>query len=58
MVYTDKPTNLEALNDNINCTLNKIRPEILGKVIENWTDPIRFIMISRGVHMQEIIFEI
>ena len=57
MVYVDKPTTLEALEVNINWAINEIRPEILENVVKNWTDRIRFVTISRGGHMPEIIFK-
>ena len=41
MVYPDKPIILEVLEVNINRTINKIKPEILEKVVKNWTDRMR-----------------
>ena len=57
MVYADKPTTLEALEVNINRAINEIMLEILEKVDKNWTDWIRFVTISHGGHMPEIIFK-
>ena len=57
MVYADKPTTLEALKVNISRAINKISPEILEKVVKNWTDRMRFVTISRGSHMLEINFK-
>ena len=57
MVYADKPTTLKALEANINRAINEIRPEILDKVVKNWTDRMRLVTISHGGHMPEIIFK-
>ena len=57
MVYADKPTTLEALEFNINGAINVIRPDILEKVVKNQTDQMRFLTISRGGHMLEIILK-
>ena len=53
MVYADKPTTLEAFEDNINQVIDEIRPEISEKVIKNWTDRMRFVTISRGIKCKE-----
>ena len=57
MVYADKPTTLETLDININRDIDEVRPEILEKVIQNWTDRMRFVRISCGNHMPEISYE-
>ena len=55
MVYDDKPTTLEALKVDINQAINRIRPEILEKVVKNWTDQTCFVKIIRGRHIPVII---
>ena len=55
MVYADKSTTLEALEVNINRGINEIIPEILEKMVKNWTDQMSFVTINRGGHMPEII---
>ena len=42
---------------NINRAINEIRPEILGKVVKNWFEWMRFVAISYGGHMPEISFK-
>ncbi|GFS83230.1 thrombospondin-1 [Trichonephila clavipes] len=37
LVYADKPQTLDHLEDNIRRVIADIRPQILEKVIENWT---------------------
>ncbi|GFT75938.1 putative DD41D transposase [Trichonephila clavipes] len=37
LVYADKPQTLEHLEDNIRRVIADIRPQMLEKVIENWT---------------------
>ncbi|GFW61024.1 uncharacterized protein TNCV_4872341 [Trichonephila clavipes] len=55
LVYADKPQTLDHLEDNIRRVIADIRPQMLEKVIENWTS--RFVY-TRASHMPEIIFKI
>ncbi|GFU95687.1 transposable element Tcb2 transposase [Trichonephila clavipes] len=57
LVYADKPQTLDHLEDNIRRVIAGIRPQMLGKVIENWTSRLNYIRASRGSHMPEIIFK-
>ncbi|GFT50551.1 transposable element Tcb2 transposase [Trichonephila clavipes] len=58
LVYADKPQTLDHLEDNIHHVIADIRPQMLEKVIENWTSRLDYIRASRGSHMPEIIFKI
>ncbi|GFX59045.1 retrovirus-related Pol polyprotein from transposon 17.6 [Trichonephila clavipes] len=58
LVYADKPQTLDHLEDNIRRVIADIRPQMLKKVIENWTSRLDYIRASRGSHMPEIIFKI
>ncbi|GFT91384.1 transposable element Tc3 transposase [Trichonephila clavipes] len=58
LVYADKPQTLDHLEDNIRRVIADIRPQMLEKVIENWTSGLDYIRGSRGTHMPEIIFKI
>ncbi|GFX93695.1 hypothetical protein TNCV_1588721 [Trichonephila clavipes] len=57
LVYADKPQTLDHLEDNIRRVIADIRPQMLEKVIENWTSRLDCIRASRGSHMPEIIFK-
>ncbi|GFU78868.1 putative transposable element [Trichonephila clavipes] len=57
LVYADKPQTLDHLEDNICRVIADIRPQMLEKVIENWTTRLDYIRASRGSHMPEIIFK-
>ncbi|GFV30106.1 DUF4817 domain-containing protein [Trichonephila clavipes] len=57
LVYADKPQTLDHLEDNIRRVIADIRPQMLEKVIENWTSRLDYIRDSRGSHMPEIIFQ-
>ncbi|GFX94889.1 uncharacterized protein TNCV_2379621 [Trichonephila clavipes] len=57
LVYADKPQTLNHLEDNIHRVIADIRPQMLGKVIENWTSRLDYIRASRGSPMPEIIFK-
>ncbi|GFW49905.1 hypothetical protein TNCV_1885681 [Trichonephila clavipes] len=58
LVYADKPQTLDHLEDNIRRVIADIRPQMLEKVIENWTSRLDYFRASRGSPMPEIIFKI
>ncbi|GFW53270.1 histone-lysine N-methyltransferase SETMAR [Trichonephila clavipes] len=58
LVYADKPQTLDHLEDNIRRVIADIRPQMLEKVIENWTSRLDYIRASRGSRMPEIIFKL
>ncbi|GFV53111.1 uncharacterized protein TNCV_881001 [Trichonephila clavipes] len=47
LVYADKPQTLDHLEDNIRRVIADIRPQMLEKVIENWTSRLDYIRASR-----------
>ncbi|GFV21044.1 transposable element Tcb1 transposase [Trichonephila clavipes] len=47
----------DHLEDNIRRVIADIRPQMLEKVIENWTSRLDYIRGSRGSPMPEIIFK-
>ncbi|GFW71659.1 putative transposable element [Trichonephila clavipes] len=57
LVYADKPQTLDHLEDNIRRVIADIRPQMLEKVIGNWTSRLDYIRDNRGSHMPEIIFK-
>ncbi|GFU85874.1 transposable element Tc3 transposase [Trichonephila clavipes] len=57
LVYSDKPQTLDHLEDNIRRVIADIRPQMLEKVIENWTSRLDYIRASRGSLMPEIILK-
>ncbi|GFX02401.1 u21-Nephitoxin-Nsp1b_1 [Trichonephila clavipes] len=57
LFYADKPQTLDHLEDNIRRVIADIRPQMLEKVIENWTSRLDYIRASRGSPMPEIIFK-
>ncbi|GFU76209.1 NACHT domain-and WD repeat-containing protein 1 [Trichonephila clavipes] len=57
LVYADKPQTLDHLEDNVHRVISDIRPQMLEKVIGNWTSRLDYIRASRGSHMPEIIFK-
>ncbi|GFV75892.1 uncharacterized protein TNCV_1454891 [Trichonephila clavipes] len=50
LVYADKPQTFDHLKDNIRRVIADIRPQMLEKVIENWTSRLDYIRASRGSH--------
>ncbi|GFW99030.1 putative transposable element [Trichonephila clavipes] len=57
LVYADTPQTLHHLEDNIRRVIADIRPQMLEKVLGNWTSRLDYIRASRGSHMPEIIFK-
>ncbi|GFW09554.1 hypothetical protein TNCV_3996601 [Trichonephila clavipes] len=57
LVYAAKPETLDHLEDNIRRVIADIRPQMLEKVIENWTSRLDYIRASRGSPMPKIIFK-
>ncbi|GFV95019.1 uncharacterized protein TNCV_1030171 [Trichonephila clavipes] len=57
LVYADKPQTPDHLEDNIRRVIADIRPQMLEKVIENWTSRLDYIRASGGSPMPEIIFK-
>ncbi|GFV58886.1 DUF4817 domain-containing protein [Trichonephila clavipes] len=57
LIYADKPQTLVYLEDNIRRVIADIRPQMLEKVIENWTSRLDYIRASRGSRMPDIIFK-
>ncbi|GFV99730.1 uncharacterized protein TNCV_5080901 [Trichonephila clavipes] len=62
LVYADKPQTLDHLEDNVKVfyycrVIADIRPQMLEKVIENWTSRLNYIRASRGSPMTDIIFK-
>ncbi|GFW88139.1 transposable element Tc3 transposase [Trichonephila clavipes] len=57
LVYADKPQTLDHLEDYIHRVIADIRPQMLEKVIENWTSRLDYIRASRGSPMPKIIFK-
>ncbi|GFW03938.1 uncharacterized protein TNCV_2050541 [Trichonephila clavipes] len=53
LVYADKPQTLDHLEDNIHRVIAHIRPQMLEKVIENWTSRLDYIRASLTVLCQK-----
>ncbi|GFT20885.1 DUF4817 domain-containing protein [Trichonephila clavipes] len=57
LFYAEMLQTLVHLEDNIRRVIADIRPQMLEKVIENWTSRLYYIRASRGTPMPEIIFK-
>ncbi|GFX30266.1 DUF4817 domain-containing protein [Trichonephila clavipes] len=53
LVYADKPQTLDHLEDNIRRVIADIRPQMLEKVIENWTSRLDYIEPAVAVICQK-----
>ncbi|GFV20840.1 putative transposable element [Trichonephila clavipes] len=53
LIYADKPQTLYHLEDNIRRVGADIRPQMLEKVIKNWTSRLDYIRASHGSPMPE-----
>ncbi|GFW04527.1 hypothetical protein TNCV_878961 [Trichonephila clavipes] len=45
-LWADKPQTLDHLEDNIRRVIADIRPQVLEKVIENWTSRLDYIQAN------------
>ncbi|GFT74484.1 putative transposable element [Trichonephila clavipes] len=57
LVYSDKPQTFDHLEDNFCRVIANIRPQMMEKVIENWTFRLDYIGASCGSPMPEIIIK-
>ncbi|GFX80209.1 histone-lysine N-methyltransferase SETMAR [Trichonephila clavipes] len=57
LVYADRPQTLDHLEENIRRVKADIRPQMLEKVIENWTSRLDYIRASRGSPMPKFFFD-
>ncbi|GFV90618.1 transposable element Tcb2 transposase [Trichonephila clavipes] len=55
LVYADKPQTLDRLEDNIRRVIADIRPQMLEKVIKNWTSRSDYIRASRDTQQLVIL---
>ena len=53
--YADKSETIDALKDNIREAIGEIQLHTID-VLKNWIDRIGYCMVSRGSHLNEIIF--
>ncbi|GFV04343.1 hypothetical protein TNCV_919641 [Trichonephila clavipes] len=51
LVYADKPHTPDHLEDNIRRVIADIRPQMLEKIIENWSSRLDYIRASSGSPM-------
>ena len=50
------PETIDALKDNIREAIVEIQLNTIYNVLKNWFDRVGYCMISRGSHLNEIIF--
>ena len=54
--YADKSETMDALKNNIREVVGEMQLHTIVNVLKNWTDRICYCMVSRGRHLNEIIF--
>ena len=54
--YVDKPETIDALKFNIREAIGEIQLHINDNMLKNWIDRAGYCMVSRGSHLNEIIF--
>ena len=52
----DKPETINALKNNIHEAIGEIQLHTIDNVFKNWTEYVVYCMVSRGSHLNEIIF--
>ena len=56
MCYDNKPETIDALKHNICEGIGEIQLHTIDNVLKNWTERVGCCMVSRGSHLNEIIF--
>lgn len=56
-VYANKPKTLDELEANIRATIAAIPPDMIHRVIENWSARMSQCKKSRGGHLNDILFK-
>lgn len=54
--YANNPEKIHALKANINQAIRELQPETINKVLQNWSDRMRYCEASRGGHLNEVVF--
>ena len=54
--YADKSETIDALKDNIREVIGVIQLHTIGNVLKNFAERIGYCLVSRGSHLNEIIF--
>ena len=54
--YADKPETIDILKHNIHEAIGEIQLHKIDNVLKNWADGVGYCMVSRGSHLNEIIF--
>ena len=54
--YADKPETIDALKNNIREAIGEMQMHTIIKKILNCTDRVGYCMVTRGSHLNEIIF--
>lgn len=56
-VYADNPQTLDHLEANIRQAIAGIQPQMLNRVIRNWSDRVCHCKQSRGGHLNDVLFQ-
>lgn len=56
MAYCNNPKTINELQENIECVIAKIKPDLCARVIENWVQRIDSVKRSRGGHLCDVIY--
>lgn len=57
LVFANNPTTIEQLKENITREIQAIQPDMLARVMRNWTHRIRVCRASRGGHLNDVLFK-
>ena len=55
LAYTDKPTSIDALADNIEAFIREIPAKMFERVCQNWTKRMDHLRRSRDQHLHKIV---
>ena len=56
LIFVGRRQRIDALKDNIREAIDEIQLHTIDNVLKNWIDRVDYCMVSRGSHLNEIIF--
>jgi len=56
--YANQPESIQELKHEIKVAIDEIRAHTVENVLKNWVYRMRYCAVSRGSHLNEIVFHV
>ena len=56
--YANQPETIQELKYEIKVAIDEIRTHTMENVLKNWVDRMGYYAVSRGSHLNEIVFHV